>query len=116
MKRTELACYALIASAFVLAAMLLVSASRFAENDAYAEMVVTKDGITMLSTQAPLGGVEFVYVLDSRNGRLLTYSLDPNKKIVSLMRGGAMDLVKEFETVFAAGGAGGNPGGQRRDR
>ena len=75
--------YVLMASAFVLAALVIIQTSRVATiNEAHAaDMTVTKDFVTMLSTQATTDS-DIVYLLDSRNERLAAYQVDPNNRII----------------------------------
>ncbi|MBI1370151.1 MAG: hypothetical protein GC162_16040 [Planctomycetes bacterium] len=94
MTRVQTACYALIASAIVLTALLLVQSSQTLVQPAHAEMVVHKDFTTMLSTRYR-ADTDIVYVLDSKQARLLAYVLDPNKKTIELL--GDMDVAKAFE-------------------
>ncbi|QNN23861.1 hypothetical protein HED60_16830 [Planctomycetales bacterium ZRK34] len=93
MKRTELACYTLLASAIVLTALLFVQAQRFVDTTAHAEMVVNKDFTTMLSAQFRTDS-EIIYVLDSKQARLIAYIMDTNRKRVE--RIGEMDVADMF--------------------
>ena len=111
MNRTQLGCYTLLASAFVLAAMILMQASRLIDDRAHAEMVVNKDSVTMITTQFQTDS-EILYILDSRSGRLFAYMLDPNTQVIQPMS--TMDLGREFGA--AGGGAGGDRGGADRRR
>ena len=97
MNRTELACYALIASAFILGALVLVHADRLADNAAYAEMVVHKDQYTVLSSQIDAAR-EVVYILDSRTERLNAYALNPTTKVVELLD--SMDVAEQVAQVL----------------
>ncbi len=108
MNRTQTATYSLMASAFILTALIFLQASRWIESRAYAEMVVNKDSITMISTRYQ-ADTEIVYVLDSQRGRLMAYLLNPNRQTIELLQNGVMDLPREFGSVFrgAAGGGGG---------
>lgn len=108
MNRTELACYCLIASAFVLGGLVLIQADRIVpSNEAQAEMVVNKDNLTVLTTEvAP--GREIVYILDNRSEQLLAYELDPNKKVVELRD--KLDVADNMEKAEKAAGGGGARG------
>jgi len=81
MTRTQTACYALIASAFVLAAMLVAGVSRHADTQANADVVVTKNVYTFLSANGVNDGEDFIYVLDNKNERLLCYWHNPRGRI-----------------------------------
>lgn len=104
MNRTELACYGLIASAFILGGLVLIQADRIIpSNEAYAEMVVNKDNLTLMTTEvAP--NREMVYILDNRSEQLLAYELDPNKKTVELRA--KLDVADNMEKATKAAGAG----------
>lgn len=80
MTRKTLACYALIASAFVLGGMLTLKVAEKIESPAQAEMVVNKDFFTVLTTEG-IGGEDFLYTLDSKNERLLCYATDARGRI-----------------------------------
>ncbi len=75
MTRTQLAGYALIASACVLTGLLLVQLGGLKANEARAEMVLNKDTVTMLTTSVQ-AGEEALFVMDSVNEALLIYTLD----------------------------------------
>ncbi len=102
MTRTELASYCLLASAFVLGAMLMIQVSRYVENEAQADMVTNARSVTVLSVKAD-NDRELLAVLDSRNEQLLGYMLDPNKREFRLM-----DALNVREILDRAGGAGGS--------
>jgi len=112
MTRIQTACCCLAASAFVLAALVMVQASHFADNKAQAEMVVNKDTFTLMSAQFRTDS-EIIYVLDSRNERLLAYLLDPNQRVIKLLPNGALPLPRAFEQYVRAGTG---PSPQRRSR
>ena len=101
MNRTQLASYTLMASAFVLAAMVCIQASRHIENQAHAEMVINGNTLTLLTTQVARNA-EALYVLDSNQSRLLVYAHDPNKRKIDLI--GAMDVSELFAKAAGDGG------------
>lgn len=79
MKRYQtLACYFLIASAFVLAGMLTLKISD--RSAAQAEMVVQKDIFTVLTAEG-ISGEQFVYALDNKNEVLLCYAMSSRGQI-----------------------------------
>jgi hypothetical protein len=94
MNRTQAACYSLIASLFVLASLLIVSVSGRLTPLAHAEMVVNKEGLTLL-TASTRSGEESLFVLDAINEKLLIYRLDLGKKQLELA--GAADLRHLFQ-------------------
>lgn len=116
MNRVQMACYSLLASAFILAALVFVQASRLADNRAHAEMTITKGTVTMLSTQSWQADTELVYVLDSRSGVLMCYTLEPNRKIIELLPGGALHVPTAFDLMVAQQPAGQGPAPVRRSR
>lgn len=78
MTRTQLACLCLVASAFMLGAMVLSElGDKLPQNEARAEMVVSKDSLTMLTTQYQADS-ELVYVLDNQQDLLLAYMINRN--------------------------------------
>jgi hypothetical protein len=105
MNRNPLTGYMLLASAFVLMAMILLQASRLIDDRAHAEMVVNKDSVTMITTRFQ-GDSEILYILDSRSGRLFAYMLNPNTQVIEPLS--TMDLSREF-SVGAAERPGARP-------
>jgi len=101
MNRIQIACYTMLATAFVLTSLILLQASRLIESRAHAEMVVNKDAVTMISTQYQ-GDSELVYILDSRSGRLFAYMLNPNSRTIDLMA--TADMTREFGGAQRGGG------------
>lgn len=109
MNRIQLAQYSLIASAFVIAALILFQASKHADNQAQAGMVVSGDVITML-TAAQDEDNDIIYTIDNRQQILTAHKLDTN-------RGGAIELIGRLDLAGAFGSgapAGGTP--TRRSR
>ncbi|MFA7237349.1 MAG: hypothetical protein WC058_10835 [Phycisphaeraceae bacterium] len=105
MNRITIACYAMIASCFVLAGLLTVQIAQHAESVANAEMVIAKGDLSILSTQG-VNQDEYVYVLDHRSQKMLMYSQTARGDIEPL---GFLDVGQEFAQRYAAGaGTGGN--------
>jgi hypothetical protein len=102
MSRIQMACYGLIASAFVLTALIVTRVSVMADNKAYADLVVHKDIVTMLTTSYTTDA-DIVYVLDSKQERLLAYSMNPNRGTIELLPGGVLDVGKAFELHLRGG-------------
>ncbi len=85
MTRIQLACYTLIASAVVLAGLLIMQLGRHSTgSEAQAAMVIARDNFAMLTTQTR-SGEEALFVLDNQTGRLLIYRLDVQKKNLRLV-------------------------------
>jgi hypothetical protein len=109
MKRIELACYCLIASAMVLGGIVLFKAADHVQNQAMANMIVTKDMVTIMSARVDQDK-EMLYVLDNKNAQLLGYLIDPNKKRIELMA--TFDVESFVQQGLAA--TSGNTGGRTR--
>jgi uncharacterized membrane protein YgcG len=109
MKRIDLAGYVLIACAFVLAGLLAVSLQGRMTPSANAELVVSKDSLTLMTARTR-SNEESVLVLDNASERLMVYSVDVPRNRIDLA--GSLDLRREFARVFEGGaGGGGSSGG-----
>lgn len=76
MNRIQTACYCLMASALVLAGLLLVELGQRVEpNAAEAEMVIARENFTLMTADVR-SGEEALFVLDNGTGTLLVYRLD----------------------------------------
>ena len=93
MNSIQVACYALLASAFVLAATLAVALGNRYENQAQAAMVIARENFTIMTARTR-EQEEALFVLDDANARLLIYRLDIAKK--QLTPSGAFDLKNMF--------------------
>jgi len=83
MNRTQLACYGLIASAFVLAGLIVFQTPAALESAAEAGLVVQQDDVTLITAQMPAkGNSEVLYVLDTRSEQLMVYLLNGSKKSI----------------------------------
>jgi hypothetical protein len=94
MNRTHLACYSMIASAFVLAGLLLVSLPERLVTSAEASLVLNKDTLTLMTARTR-PDEEALFVLDGLSEKLLIYRLDIAKKQLELV--GAADLAEIFK-------------------
>ncbi len=86
---------ALWASAFVIAAMVVVQAGKLPGNTAHAEMSSGQDGYTVLTTNSGRGGDadpdELLFVLDNVDEVLLVYEIeDARNKQIFLRDGGSL--------------------------
>jgi hypothetical protein len=108
MTRTQLACYALTASAIILAALIVVQVVPRLESPALGQYVLTEDNITLLTTQG-IGGNDYIYMLDKRNERLVAYTQRANGEIERI---GLVDLREQFSQGYRR--FGGDQGGNRR--
>ena len=107
MTRTETACYALIASAFILAGLLFVQVSQ-TPNAAEASMVITRDNFTLLTARTRTGD-ESLFIINNNTSKLMIYNLDVGRKNLELAS------VTDLSRVFSGGGGGGDTddGGRR---
>lgn len=106
MNRITIACYAMIASAFMLAGLLTVQIASHAEQTANAEMVIAKGDLTILSTQG-VNQDEYVYIFDHRSQKLIMYSQTARGDIEPL---GFLDIGQEFTQRYAAAESGNRKG------
>ena len=85
MNRIQLACYGLIASAFILGGLLCYQIQERLPA-ANAEMVVHRDNFTLLTAQTRQGE-EALFVLENLTGRLIVYRVDIAKERLELAGG-----------------------------
>ncbi|QDU34882.1 hypothetical protein KS4_29580 [Poriferisphaera corsica] len=86
MNRTQLACYTLLASTFILTAILVVvltNSSAF-QNTAEADVSITKRNVTYLTAQIR-NGEDGLFVLDGPTGKLAIYRTDSQRKNIELL-------------------------------
>lgn len=114
MKNTEYACYVLIASAFVLGAVVLMQVnSRFElENQAHAEMLIDRGLFTVLSTQGRNTTEEFIYVLDTRQSVLVCYYHNPSSNQLEVF--GTMNIAEAIQLAQRKFGSAPPRGGSGR--
>lgn len=93
MNRTALACYSLLASAFVLAGILVAQLPRPLIPSAQASMLVNKETLTLMTARTR-PDEEALFILDGLKGKLLIYRLDLGKKQLELS--GSADLAHVF--------------------
>ncbi len=105
MNRIETACFGLIASAFILAGLLIVQLSAM-PNTAEASLVITRDNFTLLTARTK-NGEESLFIINNMTSRLLIYSLDLGRDSMELV-GGA-----ELQSLFTGGAGGAGRPGQR---
>ena len=89
MERIELACYSLIASAFVLAGMLLTQLPDQMVQSAQGGLVLNRETLTLMTARTR-PDEEALFVLDGSKGKLLIYRLNVGKKQLELS--GSADL------------------------
>ena len=108
MNRTETACYSLIASAFLLAGLLIVQVSS-TPNTADASLVIARDNFTLMTAKTR-SNEESLFVLNNSTSRLLIYSLDIGRERLELA--GGANLAEVFSR--ASGGDDADRGRGRR--
>ena len=93
MNRTQTACFALLASAFVLAGILIVRVDqKSADNTAQADgQVISQPSFSMLTARTRGGGGgepgdESLFILDNNRGVLLVYTANVARKQVEPVR------------------------------
>jgi len=86
---TQLACYALLASALVLGGLLLTRLTDGLATPAQASNVISKDNFTLLTAKTR-ADEEALFVLSNRTGRLLIYELQLGDRRLELVGGGNM--------------------------
>ena len=105
MNRIQLACYSLIASAFVLAALLMVQIQHrqlTIEQQADAAMVINRDTFTIMTAQTK-DDEEALFVLDNLSQKLMVFKYDEKKKSVRILQDGVIDLAALFKGPEKAG-------------
>lgn len=114
MKRMEVACWSLIASAFVLSGILCVMMDGRALNRAEASQVISRDSYTLLTAKTR-NNEEALFVLENTTQRLLVYTLDVGKGRIDLAADVFVPDMFNAAGIAPAGG-GGSRGPARRDR
>lgn len=102
MNRIQIASLALLASAFVLAGLLVVSLSSRLPA-AQAGQIITRDSFTFLTAKTR-NNDESLFVIDSVNEKLLVYNTTLRSKNSRIELVGVQDLSRLFDTGTPAGG------------
>ena len=110
MTRIETACFGLIASAFILAGMLVVQVSSM-PNNAEAGMVITREHFTLLTAKSR-NNEESLFVINNITRRLLIYRLEIGRGRIELA--GGADLTEFFNRGSSGGGDNNRRGGGNR--
>jgi hypothetical protein len=101
-KNINTAAAVLWASAFLLAALVIVQAGRLPGNPAYAEMGLESGGYTLLTTDSGRGGDaapnELLYIVDSREEVVLVYEIEDARQSQIILRDGG-----SLQNLFTAG-------------
>jgi len=104
MKPIQVACYCLLASAFMLGGLLVVNIGQDLEQEAHADMVLARDAFT-IATVKTKDNEEALVVLNNQANRLFVYTLDVTKGELRLVQG--LDLARTFNVRARGGGGGG---------
>lgn len=83
MNRIQIACWALIASAFALTGLLCVKLDGKVAQKAEAGVVITRDSFTLLTAKTR-ENEEALFVLENSTGRLMIYTLNLTNRRLEL--------------------------------
>ena len=98
MTRLHTACWALTASAFVLAGLLLFTAAQHTRaTEAHAAQVIARDNFTLMTAETR-NDEEALFVLDNASGALMVYRLDITEEVLEPAAG------LMLEEIFREGG------------
>ncbi len=113
MKPIEVACYCLIASAFMLGGLLFSNIrGSLLEQEAKADMVVSRENFTVMTARTR-ANEEAVFVLNNITNRLLIYRMNVARNELELVAN--EDISRQFGLAGGGGGGGGTrPGRQPR--
>jgi len=103
MNRIQLACYTLIASAFILSGLLISRVGSPLDNQAYGNLVIDRENFTLLVAQSA-NDRQSLFILDGNRGRLNIYTPEVRKQELELK------TTVELSDLFGSGAAG--PGGR----
>ncbi|WP_432797737.1 hypothetical protein [Poriferisphaera sp. WC338] len=106
MKRIQIASYVLLASAFVMAALLVSTLDKdiAINSTAEAQYLISRDNFTLMTADIR-SGEQGLFVLDNTKGKLLVYRTDVSRK--QMVLADQLDLRRLFRGV-----GGGEHGGQ----
>jgi len=91
MNRLDTACYALIASASILAGLLITQLAH-RPNTADASLVITRDNFTLLTAKTR-SGEESLFIINNITSRLLIYRLDLGRNRLELAGGADLNAI-----------------------
>lgn len=103
MTRTQAACFALIASACVLAGLLLARLGSPLDTPAQAELLLSRGDFTMMTASTDEDD-EGLFILDGRRGRLMVYIANPARDRIELRMN--LPMSQFFGRDTARGGTG----------
>lgn len=108
MTRVQASCFMLIASACVLAGLLVSRTGLPLDTPAQAELLL-KSGNSTLMTAATNDSEEGLFLLDGDRNRLLIYTTNVNRNELELRQ--SLPLSRVFGDAVGDGGGGGRGGG-----
>lgn len=94
MTRMQTACYALVASAFVLAGLFVFQIDNIMADRAEASLVIARENFTLMTTNTR-SNEEGLFVLDNTRQRLLVYRLNVGRGQLELA--GNIELARLFQ-------------------
>lgn len=109
MTRIQASCYMLIASAFVLAGLLLSNIGSPLDTPARAELLLKSGNATLLTASSD-EDEESLFLLDGNRGRLLIYTPNVNRDELELRQ--SIPLSRLFGNAVGGGGGGMGGGGR----
>ena len=100
MTRIQIACYVLIASAFVLTGLLIARVTDHVApltEPAYADQVSNKAGFTMVTARTRASGEESLFIIDDVSNLVMIYRVEPRGA-----RGGRTELLyaRDLTEIF----------------
>jgi hypothetical protein len=114
MKPIQTACFALIGSAFVLGALLLVNIQDRFTPQAEAGLVIARDRFTLLTARTK-NGEENLFVIENSSQKLLVYKVEVQRN--NMFLAGVFPIGQFFaQRANAAGGARPNNTGSKAPR
>lgn len=108
MKRIEMACFSLAASAFVLAGILMVQLGSLS-SQAKANMVIDRETFAVMTARTS-NNDESLFIVDNSTGELLIYNMNLARHRLDL--GGSVNLNLAFGVGGPTSNQGGGVGGQ----
>lgn len=107
MNKIHYACFALIASAFVLSGMIVMQLSGRVVGEAYAGEAILRDNLTAVTAQSR-DGEDALFVVDSISERLMVYRLEAARRRMELVaQANLADVFAQVPGGAPAGGGGG---------
>jgi hypothetical protein len=85
------------ASAFIIAALVIIQAGRLPGNPAHADMAIHYDDFTLLTTRYGSGDNKLLYVINSRDQVMLVYEVEDAQQGTLFLRDGG-----SIENLFRA--------------